>query len=126
MCHQITYHLVCEHTSTQMHYCAEATTNGRIPCKNFTRDTIPYLALAHGGGNNNKRHRDHAQQPPPCPLTNCPFRYLGGAWNCCWCGYTQNRTGRCGNVMIGDGGEKSLFRCEHICCSMCQPGNDEL
>ncbi|KAK8137351.1 hypothetical protein PG984_005291 [Apiospora sp. TS-2023a] len=129
MCTETTYTLRCEHVTTRIAYCPEASTSSSSssssskssssssrkhhhsktpkPCKRLTRTTVAYPPPPEFVG----------QQPVKCPLTPCPFEQRGGYWNCCWCGKEWNDQGRCRCIMIID---RQEYRCEHICCETCE------
>ncbi|KAK4181516.1 hypothetical protein QBC36DRAFT_227294 [Triangularia setosa] len=88
------------------------------PCANLTIQSLPYPMSP-----------SFAESPVffsssplslNCPLSDCPFEMKGRCWNCCWCGKSGNRTGRCGCVMLVDG---NSLRCEHLCCNDCEPAS---
>lgn len=111
MCTETTYTLRCEHLTSRIAYCSEASPSSkssrkpRKPCKRVTRVTVPYPPPPEFG------------QLSKCPLATCPFEQRGGNWNCCWCGKEWNDRGRCRCIMIID---RQEYRCEHICCDTCE------
>ncbi|KAK7994717.1 hypothetical protein PG990_013490 [Apiospora arundinis] len=124
MCTETTYTLRCEHVTTRIAYCPEASGSSsssssksssstsrkhhhsKKPCKRVTRNSVAYPPPPEFVG-----------QPIKCPLSPCPFEQRGGYWNCCWCGKEWNDQGRCRCIMIID---RQEYRCEHICCETCE------
>lgn len=86
------------------------------PCANLTIQSLPYPMPPSFA--ENPDFFTSSLPSPNCPLSDCPFGMKGRCWTCCWCGKGENRTGRCGCVMLVEG---NMLRCEHLCCNECEP-----